>query len=83
MYFLGFLTSAPRLKNRIFSGVPRMVFFVPVSYDLGQFRWISATTDSEGSKLKKSYMLKDLRRLAMYMSKKWTLSYAPFENIGP
>ena len=35
-------------KHRIFSGVPRMVFFVPVSYDLGQFRWISATTDFGG-----------------------------------
>ena len=83
MYLLGCLTSAPRLKNRIFSGVPRMVFFVLVSYDLGQFRWISATTDFGGSKLEKSYMLKDLRRLAMYLSKRSALSYAPFENIGP
>ena len=77
------LTSVPRPKNLIFSVVPRMVFFVAVSYDLGPFRWISATTDFGGSKLKKSYMLKDLRRLAMYRSKKLALSYAPFENIGP
>ena len=60
MYFLGFLTSAPRLKNRIFSGVPRMVFFVPVSYDLGQFRWISATTDFFGAKRRQRYILKDI-----------------------
>ena len=60
-----------------------MVFFVLVSYVLGQFRWISATTDFWGWKLKKSYILKDLRRLAMYLSKKWALRYAPFENIGP
>ena len=77
------LTSVPRPKNLIFSVVPRMVFFVTVSYDLGQFRWISATTDFRGSKLKKSYILKDLRRLAMYLSTRWALSYAPFEDIGP
>ena len=73
---VGWLAKGRGIWFRSFQASPDRCFFVPVSYDLGQFRWISATTDFLVRNVGEGTYLRTLPLLYCWCPE--TLSYVPF-----
>ena len=72
-------------KNRAKSNVPRMVVFVPLSYQTGHFRWTSATIDFLVRNVGKGAYLRTLPLIyapSCTASAPPALSYVPFGTDG-